>query len=410
MRVLIKIFLWVVVLFATMDGMRDTFFLDSPISYVKEICSAVLFFIIFFCFLFDRNKIYFNNFFVFTNAGFVFLLLMSSITTKFYGSSVSLRATGLAYGGWSVWIKVLSTFFLFNSFSLLGKLYPRIYYSIPRYYLYGVVAYSIVTLFFVLSGASSILTPRNWSGRLSIGYPTMDCLVLIVGCVFATFFVSSKRWIFILNLLFIMLLLMQNTVTGYLAFLVYLSAMVFWLQGRAKLLPIFALVSFCVLGLVVYFYFLSAMGSYGALLLDKINGFIFGNDTSSINIRLQQISDFYKILNSDVVSLIFGVGGAGSFLVESQYYSLVGMFGVLGAFLYIFLFVRMMIFLPKKFKISSYYTHSFTLVVLYSVSAVSLTGFYLFPFVFVLAYILSVYASSEHEHKFTLAGVRYVNI
>lgn len=105
MKKIIKILVTVLLAFATLDGLRDTFLPDNPISYVKEIGAVLLFFLLFI--ISYKRKININSRFILVCNFFVlFLVLVSFVTTK-YAISGATRGT-LSFGGWSVWIKLLS--------------------------------------------------------------------------------------------------------------------------------------------------------------------------------------------------------------------------------------------------------------------------------------------------------------
>lgn len=46
MKKIIHLLVTLVLLFATLDGLRDTFFPDNPISYIKELAVITLFFLL----------------------------------------------------------------------------------------------------------------------------------------------------------------------------------------------------------------------------------------------------------------------------------------------------------------------------------------------------------------------------
>jgi hypothetical protein len=141
------------------------------------------------------------------------------------------------------------------------------------------------------------------------------------------------------------------------------------------------------------------MGDYGILLVDKINGFVLGNDTSSIEIRQQQISTLMNDMNSYLLYVIFGKGGDEAYLVENTYYALYGCVGVVGISLFLLLFVFFFLKIPKSFSNSTYYSHGIIISVVYLISCAGLIGFYLFPMIFILAYLVSLYSFSEASHE-----------
>jgi hypothetical protein len=245
-------------------------------------------------------------------------------------------------------------------------------------------------MLFIGTGLANSLPQRNWSGRLAIGYPTMDSLIFVMGCLYAQFFLENRFKNALVQIVFFILLIMQNTASGYLMYISYLLAMIYYGTGRWKLLPVFVMAGMAFCLFLVYMYF-SEFGAFGALIQDKINGFIFGGDTSSIQIRQLQIIDFNNAMHGDMMALLFGKGGGGAFLVESQYYSIIGMTGLIGLTLYsIFLFSFFLIGRRNSLQPMIYST-----IIIYSIGSMSLTGFYLYPFIFILAHVTSMIAISD---------------
>lgn len=395
MKTIVFILLVIIVISATLDGLRDTFIADNPISYIKELSCILLFFVLLMFFI--RRGLQFKiGFSLVFNFLFIFVLLITLVATKEYNSS-SARG-GLAFGGWSVWVKILATFLLSNALMMLSRIYPDLFYKIPKLYIIGVLIYSLLTIVFILTGWVSLLPARNWYGRLSIGYPTMDSFVLICGCVFSFFFIRRRYIKLICIGFFGIVLVMQNTATGYFMFVVLFMFMTLWLPRAWKMVPPLILLSGISLGYYAYTYWAGDMGTFGALLTDKINGFLFGNDTSSIDIRHMQIGVLLQDMKSSTFSIIFGKGGNEAFIVESQYYALFGLSGVMGLGLYTALMVFYLFKWPASFKSKTYYSHAFIILIMYTISVAGLIGFYLFPFIFIFSYLYAVYSTSEREH------------
>lgn len=395
MKKIIHLLVTLVLLFATLDGLRDTFFPDNPISYIKELAVITLFFLL--LMIAVRKKIKINKGVILGFNVFLLLLLAVSFATTKYADTTIIRA-GLGFGGWSVWIKLLALYCLINSLYFLSVIYPDIYYKIPARYANFTVIYCIITLFFILTGLSNSLNSRNWAGRLSIGYPTMDSFVLIVAIIFTIFFIRNKKQQIIYNILFIIVLVMQNTATGYIMLAGLGGLMMLSLKGVNKAIPILLGVIAIYIGFLVYDSLWMYMGRFGILFVDKINGFIFGADTSSIELRQTQISVLLKDMESYLLYVIFGKGGNEAYLVESTYYAFYGFCGLVGLTLFIFSLFLFLIKLPKSFKAKTYYCHSFYITALFVISSAGLIGFYLYPLIFVYSYLVSIYSSKEIEH------------
>ncbi len=399
MKHIINILIFITLFFATLDGLRDTFLRDNPISYLKEISSFVLFLLL--SLNTYRNGIKINSsFYIICNLFVLLLVCLSFVTTK-YASAYLTRGT-LSFGGWSVWIKLMSFYFLMNALFLLRLNYSDLYYRIPRIYIYLTLGYCSITMFFIATGLNSHLVQRNWSGRLSIGYPTMDSLILIVAIIFSIYFLNNKfAKILSITTLFLVLI-MQNTASGYMMLFILMICSILFLKRTYKILSILLISGVCVLGFYIYNYWYINMGDYGVLLVDKINGFILGSDTSSIEIRQQQIQILMNDMNSYVLYSMLGKCGGEAYLVENTYYALYGFIGILGVLLFFTLFIFIFLRLPKSFSQGTYYSHSIIITVVYLISCAGLIGFYLYPMIFILAYLVSTYSFKEDSHEFVL--------
>jgi len=398
MKLILFLSISLIIFFATNDGLRDTFFESSALSYLKELIVFLLFtFLTITCFVKQRVS---HKSMVTFNLVVLFLLITSFITTMLSGYENFLRADVLSFGGLSVWVKALVFALLTNSLVLLYETDRKTYDAIPRIYIIGGAFYAILTFFFVASGLNKALPMRDWYGRLSIGYPPMDSFVLVVACAFSAFYVRKISYVVLLHLLFTTALAMQNTASGYLLYFGYLIFMVFALRGKWKLIPLSFIAAIITGAAYTYVYLATEMGAFGAVIIDKINGFIFGDKTSSITIRQEQISYLLGVLKSDILLSFFGIGGVGAFAVENQYYSILGMFGLIGICLYALLLLSML-FAFKRNK--DYFC--LLLLLLYSIGSTSLAGIYVYPFVFVASYIVSRYYLIRNANSLKISRI-----
>lgn len=396
MKKIIHLLLIILLFFATLDGLRDTFLADNPISYLKEITAIAIFFLLLLAAI--RKKIKISNVtIIIFNVSLCFLLFVSFFTTKYADTSLS-RAS-LSFGGWSVWVKFLSLYCILNSLYILKVIYPDLYYKIPKLYVNFTIVYCIVTLIFILTGYSSLLHSRNWSGRLSIGYPTMDSFVLVVAIIFSSFFEKNRLLKIFSITIFMVVLVMQNTATGYIMIAGVVLLSILSLQGFKKIIPIIITMPALYLGYLVYDSLWVYMGTFGSLFVDKVNGFIFGTDTSSIELRQIQIATLLKDMDTFLLYKVFGKGGSEAYLVESTYYAFYGFCGLIGIILLVISLLYFIVKTPFSFKNKTFYCHSFFVTFVFIASSSGLIGFYLFPFIFIYAYLVSVYCFSEYEHE-----------
>ena len=383
MQISLSVTIFLIVFFAVLDGLRDTFFPGSHLSYIKDITPLIGFVLVIYkCKQIQSIKYNFNYYIIF-NIGLICIITIGLANTVF-ASTVFERSSELSFGGFSVLIKIISFLFLANFLYLLKLNNPAQFNSIPKIYIFCTLFYCLITFIFVFSGLNTNLAPRNWYGRLSIGYPTMDSFVLVVGLALLQISNFKRRITIILYLIFFLCLIMQNTVSGYLMLFILWFSYLFTLKGVNKLLPIIFF-SLAILTLTItYNFYADSLGFFGALIADKINGFIFGADTSSISARREQIAELLHLMSSDIFTLFFGVGGFGAFSVESQLYSVFGFGGIFAVVAYLLFLIT--IFL----KIYQSKNHIFIiLLLLYIAGGFSLTALYLYPFIFIISYIFA---------------------
>lgn len=375
--------------FSVMDGMRDTFMEGSPLSYSKELLLIAGYFTLFT--LHPSKAIKFKRSFALTMAGLIYLLVNMIITTHFLDEEIAGYGhlqSDLSFGGWSIFIKVVALFFFCLFINALKITYPKIYKSIPTLYCGWAIIYCLTTIFFTVTGLADQLPQRCWYGRLSIGYPTMDAIILMTAIIFTTF--SSVRILYksVMIALFIAVIVMQNTASGYMAIGAYCILLAYHLPLKWKIAPI-SLMGISIAGLwAVYNYAHEYMGVFGGIIVDKINGFVFGHDTSSISARLAQIQNLNSDILSTPIGLIFGGGGSASYYVESQYYTVLGAWGVIGivffSAFYIFYTLDALIDRNRTSRASR-----IALITTFMIGAIPLGGINLFPFLFHIAYMSS---------------------
>ena len=225
--------LFFVVFFMVLDGLRDTFYPGYfPVSFLRDISVLSFFFgaIIFYAFSKEpflpiRVKPIFLAFVVVVT----FLLTMSLITTlALENVGVFSRADTIG-GGLGFWAKFLTYLILSMGFYTYINRYES-YNKIVSYYLIFVVFYCLLTIvvIFGMPDYYGSLPRRNWAGRLSIGYPTMDVFVLACGLIFVDQLVKRKTYKVMLSSLIVFVIVMQNNVTGFILLLFYSLYYVFF--------------------------------------------------------------------------------------------------------------------------------------------------------------------------------------
>ncbi|MDM7154689.1 hypothetical protein QUH48_29110, partial [Klebsiella pneumoniae] len=163
--------------------------------------------------------------------------------------------------------------------------------------------------------------PRQWYGRISIGYPTQDVYVLAISLVLLLENILNKTLSILISAVNVSCIIMQNTFTGYIliVFVFFIYFIRFGFFSKALILSL----GFFLLMFVFYIYKnYEVFGNFGVLIKVKADSLILGGtDDPSFYLRLQQIAMMMKSLFSDWIFVLFGYGGIGGFSVESGVYS-----------------------------------------------------------------------------------------
>ena len=372
-----------VILFATLDGLRDTFIPGNPISYIKEI-AVFLLFINLLCARIKKSENIIRPGIIWHAGWMFFLIITLSTTIYFHGEKIG-RADELSFGGASVWLKLLIQYLLIQALIWLREDSPSVYKSIPTTYITGALIYCALSIIALTTGLSERLTPRDWGGRYSIGYPTMDSYMLATAGLFVAYYMNARTAQKTLGIIIFAFLLMQNTITGYLLIFIGLAFLVIYLPGKKKITPVALIAALLIIGAYLYLYVLDSMGVFGALLIDKINGIFLGSQTASSTVRQDQIARLVALAASDPIQTLFGMGGEAAFIVENNYIALYGLGGVFAVILFFLALIKLtaaaIISENKKMLIPA--------IAMYLAGGLSLISFYLFPFIFAFAYIAS---------------------
>lgn len=389
---LLGLYLIFILIFATLDGLRDTFFPRLSILRDFFIFSLPMIFIIYSRYLKPQKDTIILSTLLFFTLTYT-LLITSSVDVN----TVYSRAN-LLLGGLSFWLKYLSFFFIFIFiFILMKKDRDRYVKNIIFNYILLSLVYSLLTIIiiFIFKSYYLSLPSRNWHGRLSIGYPTQDVLVLSIGILFTFLNKNIKNY---LKLLIIAILLtciiMQNNVTGFVLLFFLLGLFFYKSKIIGKLLA--ATITAVIIYLIQYIYLnFQNFGTFGSLLNNKIDSFIFGTQNSgSLDLRQEQINLLLHTISSDHLFLLFGYGGIGGFSAENSFYSILAFSGCVGLIIYI---STLLFVFHKSIKHKDLFL--FCLLFMYLISSISITSYYLisgyFIYAFLLAYSLTIKAEKN---------------
>jgi O-antigen ligase len=230
-------------------------------------------------------------------------------------------------------------------------LYKIYIYGNLLLFLFSFVAYIFKFPFFYYS----------YANRISIGNPSVTSFSYLI-CFFSFIYYEdifnySKYVRLIIKLLFLIAILLTISSTAIFS-LGFISFILIFLKHRNKIIKSYKklILFFILLGIgITYFYNKEILGifDYFMLRLDDLIRLIKIKLkiektyllTKSYSIRENQFSNLLiGIKRSGLIYYIFGLGGANYLnytkYLENQYYAMLGNYGVVGLFLYIFLLIR----------------------------------------------------------------------
>lgn len=315
----------------------------------------------------------------------VFICFYSFFTSYFVSDKfVFVRQLTLG-GGIGFWSKLLSMLCIaLMTYACLFSLKEKAFKLIFKCYVYSAFIYAILTIviYFVFPTIYHLL-PRQWYGRISIGYPTQDVYVLAVSLILVLQCDINKTLSLIISFVNITCIMMQNTFTGYIL-IVFIFGVYFFKFGVFSKLAI-STFGFGILFLVVYMYHhYDDFGNFGTLIKVKADALMMGgSDDPSFYLRLEQISLMMKSLFSDGLFMVFGYGGIGGFSVESGLYSTLAFSGFLGAIIYL---ATLIYFLALSIKARDFIL--FSIPLMYILSSISISPIYLMSTYWTFGFLL----------------------
>lgn len=298
-------------------------------------------------------------------------------------------------GGIGFWSKMLSMICIcFLTYAYIYVSGKKAVEKIFKCFIYCSFLYSLLTIILYLFLPSLYASlPRQWYGRISIGYPTQDVYVLAISLVLLLENILNKTLSILISAVNVSCIIMQNTFTGYIliVFVFFIYFIRFGFFSKALILSL----GFFLLMFVFYIYKnYEVFGNFGVLIKVKADSLILGGtDDPSFYLRLQQIAMMMKSLFSDWIFVLFGYGGIGGFSVESGVYSTLAFSGVLGIIIYVF---TILYFLFLSIKNKSFIL--FSIPSMYILSSFSISPIYLMSTYWTLGFLIA-YQSFVDEVK-----------
>lgn len=381
----------VVIFFAVLDGLRDTFLPQLSILRDLFICLTIVFSLLY------HHKLKFNKTSTILIISFFFVAFYTFFITLLVDPSTVYIREETSSGGFGFWSKYLSFVILIFFLTILFKTNKNYYKEkIINIYIFYSIVYSLLTMIviFLLPSYYSSLEPRNWYGRLSIGYPTQDVLVLGVSLFFLSYTKLTKFFSLIVFIILSVVILMQNNFTGYMIFFTLLILKTINGSKLEKLSSTIFIILILLFSIYLYkFYY--QFGTFGDLFKYKIDSQIFKTttDAASVDARIEQIKLLSKTLYSDNIFVIFGYGGIGGFSSENTLFSVIGFSGFLGLLIYL---ISIFWIIISSIKQKDFFI--FGLALLYLVGAVSISAYYLISTYFIYAFLIA-YTITNNKFK-----------
>lgn len=298
-------------------------------------------------------------------------------------------------GGIGFWSKMLSMICIcFLTYAYIHVSGKKAVEKIFKCFIYFSFFYSLLTIILYLFLPSLYASlPRQWYGRISIGYPTQDVYILAVSLVLLLENILNKTLSILISAVNVSCILMQNTFTGYIliVFVFFIYFIRFGFFSKALILSLG-----CFLLIFIFYIYKNyeIFGNFGVLIKVKADSLILGGtDDPSIYLRLQQIAMMMKSLYSDWIFILFGYGGIGGFSVESGVYSILAFSGVLGIVIYAF---TILYFLFLSIKNKNFIL--FSIPSMYILSSFSISPIYLMSTYWTLGFLIA-YQSFVDEAK-----------
>ncbi|MEF3108396.1 hypothetical protein QFI91_04685 [Raoultella sp. WB_B2P2-3] len=371
------------VAFAVFDGFRGTQYKPYfPFAFLRDfsvfVGGGIGFFII------SKTKI---------KRSFALLVFLQificaySFFTSFLVSDKAVFVRQLTLGGgigfWSKMLSMICICFLTYAYiNLSGK---KAVNKIFKFFIYCSFLYSLLTiiLYFFLPTLYASL-PRQWYGRISIGYPTQDVYILAVSLILLLENLLNKTLSVLISAVNISCIFMQNTVTGYIL-IVFVFAIYFVRFGVFSKVLILSLGLFLLTFILYIYNNYEVFGNFGVLIKVKADSIMLGGaDDPSFYLRLQQIAMMMKSLFSDWIFVLFGYGGIGGFSVESGMYSTLAFSGLLGILIYVF---TLFYFLYLSIKNKNFIL--FSVPSMYILSSFSISPIYLMSTYWTLGFLIA---------------------
>ncbi len=306
-----------------------------------------------------------------------------------YGTPI-IDIYGLGIGRWTKFfsmfaISITAYYLLLNDEQgyYRGKLFD--------YYINFSFLYSILTIliYFLLPSVYETVG-NNWSGRISIGYPTMDIYFLSCSLILLKYSNFRKVRKLGFSIIIIICLLLQNTTTGFILLFLILFAYIITSKFSVKILSLTTGIFLTYLISYIYYNYtdFDPIGTLLKLKLDSLLSFDTQSDPSYY-IRLNQSNAMLQYLFSDSFTFLFGWGGMGSEATEINIYCILGFSGLIGLIVYIlisiFVLLKSIIFRNEIL---------FFLIISFWITSISINPVYLYPaywmFAFCIAYALTL--------------------
>lgn len=349
----------VLVVFIFFDGIRSNLIIGDKISYLREL---TIFLIIFFTFSNSgiRKIIKIPTSIVFFIFYHIIICLISLLEPEYVSAIFILKP-----------FEFIGLYCVFYSFEdLTGKSNENLY----NYIIKIAVIFCIINVLLYFANLQIWVRDVLWWGRISCGYPTMDVVslgyALTILLYYPNLHYSTKTQVFYI-LIILLGIILNFSGTGFviLTVIFFFSILSFKRNKNRKPLLISFIISFSLFLSVFSFVVTLFPEEYesGKFLIENKWETLKGDEVSSgdntIEIREEQYAAVEKRHN--MLTRISGLGivhmtmdrdwnilekDKMAYSIENQYSMLLMGYGIIGLFLYLFIFIDLFMLILKKLK------------------------------------------------------------
>lgn len=411
-----RVLFFIIILFIVFDGIRSNIIYNQYFSPLKEFCILLLFF--------EARSIRNDKK---RKLPITLIILTSYIVLMMFVSLMDISyvpKTQIVLVGYKFTQIALLTYSFYYFEELTNYTYKKAF----RLLIACCCIYTIINILSLLINIPIWKDNDMWFGRLSRGYPTTDTAVLIFALASLLFLKLgyNVKQTFVIALLLIISILMQNTGSGLILLPITLGIYVGKNIFKSRIF--FSLKTYIVIALMIILgvFVINKFKERNPLLFEnmslvlqsKIDNFIYGRESTSdfkensIDARQNQYNNAKSYMYSDLDKII-GLGTSrytldlnilqqnkGTFTIENMFFTIIICYGIFGFTLYVLMFLESIIMIFRIKESLDNKIFYFVGIVIFAVSSNALTSLYFVQTFGIMSITLAlVYKRSNYEHR-----------